>query len=96
MTTTYHCIHCEATFEHPDVEECETVDGHCAHLVRAGWKPVRVRVSLAAPMGEQDRHIFTTGGWICPKSAALFVTPRPAYKRRVRRRNYRNHDRELS
>jgi len=73
---TYRCEYCPATFEHPDNgEDCETVEGHCEHLMTAGWRPAWVRVSLAAPLGEQDRHIFSLGGWVCPACVEHFTAP---------------------
>ena len=91
----YRCMHCEATFEHPNVEECATVGGHCALLVCAGWKPVWVHVALDNG-ADTERHIFSRGGWICPECAGKFAPPRPPHKRRERRRDHRNSDRELS
>ena len=75
--STYRCEYCRATFEHPGSEECETVRTHCAHLMNAGWRPVWVRVSLQGPEGEQDRHIFSKGGWICVQCAKTFLGTRP-------------------
>jgi len=68
----YRCEHCEAVLEHPEGVECGTVDGHCARLTAAGWRPVWLRVSLETPTGEQQRHIFSRGGWICSQCAESF------------------------
>lgn len=95
MKSTYRCLKCDATFEHPNVEECETVGSNCALLVCAGWKPVWVRV-LVDVNTDLERHIFSRGGWICSGCALEFTPQRPVHKRRVRRRNHRNSDRELS
>ena len=91
----YRCVYCEAAFEHPNVKECESIDGRCALLICAGWKPVWVRVALDCN-GEVERHIFSKGGWICSNCVAQFAPSRPAHRRRTRRRNHRDHDRELS
>ena len=67
----YRCESCRATFEHPESEgDCDSVDGKCAHLMTAGWRPVWVKVSTEAPAGEQNRHIFSRGGWVCPQCVA--------------------------
>lgn len=97
MKATYRCVNCESEFEHPNVEECETIGSNCALLVCAGWSPVWVRV-LVDVNSDRERHIFSKGGWICPQCVARFAPApeRPAHKRRVRRRNHRNSDRELS
>lgn len=66
MSYTYCCACCEsATFEHPDVEECESVDGKCEHLVRAGWRPVWLRGYLDGRGDRPDKQVFARGGWIC-------------------------------
>lgn len=64
----YRCerLPCDATFEHPDQDYCDrTINGWCAHLIEAGWQPVRVRVSEDA----EDELVFSRGGWVCPKHA---------------------------
>ena len=62
---------CEATFEHPgDEDDCESIDGQCALLVRAGWRQVWVRVEL-----EPKRVLFARGGWLCPECVRRY-TPR--------------------
>lgn len=63
----FHCERCEAVFDHPDVEECEHVEGGCALLMGAGWKPVWVKVYLAVPSRD---HVFSRGGWLCLVCAA--------------------------
>ena len=80
----YHCENCEAIFDHPNTEECESVEGHCILLVTAGWKPAWVKVSLEAPVGEQNQHIFSRGGWICPACVKQYAVPAKT-RRRIRR-----------
>jgi hypothetical protein len=68
---TYRCDSgvCEATFEHPGPEEdCESIDGKCAHLMRAGWRPCWVRVEFESSRlaGKPFRPLFSRGGWLCP------------------------------
>lgn len=55
----YCCEHsgCTKTFDHPEDEDnCEAIDGYCAHLMGAGWRPVWVR---------HDGNM--KGGWVCPE-----------------------------
>lgn len=69
---------CETIFDHPaNAEDCASVDGHCAHLMNAGWRPVWVKVSMYAPTGEQNIHIFSRGGWLCPVCVARFPARQP-------------------
>jgi hypothetical protein len=70
MMATYACVAsaspgCEERFHHPDVQECNSVDGKCAHLMEAGWRPVWARVFLH---GEESigKHLLSRGAWICP------------------------------
>ena len=98
MIETFRCEACPATFDHPGVEDdCETVGGYCAHLVRAGWRAVWVRL-LASEEGRPDRHVFSRGGWVCPECVTAYVDPprQPRHRRRVRVRRHANRDRELS
>jgi hypothetical protein len=61
---------CASGYEHP-VGECDSsVDGHCAHLMGAGWRPVWLRV-MGGP--EKQRHLFSQGGWLCPTCAARYL-----------------------
>ena len=70
---------CEATFEHPDVHECEHIEGAvavgCALLVRAGWRSVWLRVALEHSSGfmSKNQHIFSRGGWICPACVTRYT-----------------------
>jgi hypothetical protein len=98
MSETFRCESCQTTFEHPDTAgECESVGSHCALLVRAGWKPVWVRV-ITSEEGQPDRHVFSRGGWFCPECVTKYVDPpkQARHRKRVKMRRYRNHDRELS
>ena len=63
-------------FDHPSVEECESVGGKCEHLMRARWRPVWVKVSTQAPEGDQNRHLFSRGDWICPSCVTEYAAPR--------------------
>jgi hypothetical protein len=80
---TYRCESgvCESTFEHPGPEDdCESIDGKCAHLMRAGWRPCWVRVEL-----EPRRVLFARGGFLCPECVRRYGTdlePAKAKKRR--------------
>ena len=83
MRVAYHCVHCDATFDHPDTEDCESRDGHCARLIVAGWKPVWIRV-LFDFNGQRERHVFSRGGWMCPACAKRFkLSAKPRRRRRV-------------
>ena len=84
---TYRCESsvCEATFEHPGSEDdCETIDGHCAHLMRAGWRPCWVRVELERTKveGRPFRPLFSRGGWLCPACVERYGEPRKMLKTR--------------
>jgi hypothetical protein len=80
---TYRCEYpCGSTFEHPESEECSMVDGGCELLMNAGWRPVWVKVSLESASGEQNRHIFSRGGWICPACVQRFAAQTKRHRRR--------------
>jgi hypothetical protein len=84
----FWCVGCDATIEHPDGEDgCETVNGYCAVLIRAGWQSVWARIILIAPDDQPDRHVFSKGCWICPACVERYVGPpaRPRHRRRQRR-----------
>jgi len=69
----FRCESCEsATFEHPDTTECDSVEGACALLVRAGWKSVWVTLELWQP-GSSGKHILSRGGWICHECVRRFT-----------------------
>lgn len=75
--TAFRCKSCEAAFDHPITtldDECQTVGGKCAHLMSAGWRSVWVKVYLEAPIGDQDRHLFSQG-WICPACVEKYAAP---------------------
>lgn len=96
---TYRCEYCEATYEHADVEDCPTVDGHCAHLMNDGWRPVWLHATIDPPREDaprrrrvgrrraspMGRHIFSRGGWICPSCVQRFAPrwARPKERRMV-------------
>lgn len=53
---------CDAVFFHDGaLDDCETTDGVCEHLVKAGWLPVWLRV-----YSTQRSHLMTRGGFLCP------------------------------
>jgi len=57
----YQCAHtgCTRTFAHPEDEDnCEALRGYCAHLMRAGWRPVWVKTETGKK-----------GGWVCREHA---------------------------
>lgn len=62
----------------------ETIDGHCAHLMRAGWRPVWVRVE-AAP----KRVLFARGGWLCPACVRRYGADLEPAKAKMRSRGPR-------
>ena len=76
--SAYRCDGCPATFEHPDVEECASVEGGCEHLMRAGWRQAYLRIFF----GKSERlkpwgtHILSRGGWICPDCVKRYTPER--------------------
>jgi hypothetical protein len=64
----YRCAasQCRATFAHPNVEECPTVSGRCAHLMNAGWRPVNVRLEASYDGPRKPKTLQVHGAWICP------------------------------
>lgn len=66
----YRCeaADCRRTFKHAGEEnDCPTVEGRCAHLMNAGWRPVYVGVTAFA--GGKHRKLFVRGGWLCATHA---------------------------
>lgn len=62
---------CSRQFKHPDGDDCNTIDGRCELLVKAGWRPVTVKVLTEER--KKDIHILSRGGWICPACAKRYA-----------------------
>ena len=59
---------CDAVFFHDGaLDDCETVDSVCKHIIQAGWLPVYLRAFVGSPKNEQ--HVFSRGGFLCPNCA---------------------------
>lgn len=66
---------CEAMFDcEGDEEHDHTEGGGCSLLVRAGWKPVWVRVLMELHgLRGDDEHLLSRGGWVCPACIKRFA-----------------------
>jgi hypothetical protein len=73
----YRCsADCSSTFKHTSNEDdCESIQGQCEHLVKAGWRLVWVRIMketertprLASSFRPRTRRLLLArGGWLCP------------------------------
>lgn len=55
----YRCASCRrAVYTHSETDDCETIQGHCAELMKAGWRPATKTTK---------RSIY--GCWICVRCA---------------------------
>ena len=77
----FKCEACEnSELKHPCSQDCKLVDGHCAILMNAGWRPVTVKV---APEERSGRWvpIFVRGGWICSTCVGRYLPKKVKVKR---------------
>jgi hypothetical protein len=64
MAYEFRCdAQCGAKFTHPEGDDCQSVRGHCEHLIGAGWRPVWLKVYHQS----SEFHLFSRGGWLCPE-----------------------------
>lgn len=65
----YRCeSQCGAEFVHPNEPDgCDSVDGSCAHLMNAGWRPVYVRIfpDKCGMKWNEKTLLLARGGWLC-------------------------------
>jgi len=83
----FRCDACDAAFDHPTDDDCPTIQGFCAHLMRAGWRNVDVRVyrdeSPLRSRGSREKILLSRGGWLCASCVDRYIGPKRVRAGRV-------------